>query len=257
MGDNDVRADRADSDERTQDQNPAFVHRAFSSIADRYVLTNHVLSLGIDVAWRRRVADLVAGVQPEMVLDVATGSGDLAATVAKRNPSARVVGVDFCAPMLAQARKRGLDDLLVSDGLALPFPDDTFDALTIGYGLRNMADWSAALHEFSRVLRPGGRLVILDFSLPTVKPVRKIYRIYLHRILPRIAGFLTGNREAYDYLGESIERFPAGGEMVQLIESAGFISASSEKLCGGISSLYSAKNGANTALSSGSTGLGK
>ena len=254
MGDNDA---RAESDDRTQDQNPAFVHRAFSSIAERYVLTNHVLSLGIDVAWRRRVAEIVAGVEPEMVLDVATGSGDLAATVAKRNPEARVVGVDFCAPMLAQARKRGLEDLIVSDGLALPFPDSTFDALTIGYGLRNMADWSAALQEFSRVLRPGGRLVILDFSLPTVRPVRKFYRFYLHRILPRIAGFLTGNREAYTYLGESIERFPAGKEMVSLIESAGFVSASSEPLCSGISSLYSAENGGNKALPSDSTGLGE
>ena len=127
----------------SQDQNPAFVHRAFSAIASRYVLTNHVLSLGIDILWRRRVAALVREIQPTLVLDVATGSGDLAKTVAHFVPGARIIGADFCAPMLAEARKRGLPDLMVCDGLALPFPAATFDALTIGYGLRNMADWGA------------------------------------------------------------------------------------------------------------------
>ncbi len=238
MGDSDA---TDDSDEKTQDQNPVFVHRAFSSIAERYVFTNHVLSLGIDVAWRRRVAELVAEVQPQLVLDVATGSGDLAATIAKRNPQARVIGADFCAPMLAQARKRGLDDLIVADGLALPFADRTFDALTIGYGLRNMADWDAALREFARVLKPGGRFVVLDFSLPASTPLRRIYRFYLHRILPRIAGYLTGNREAYTYLGESIERFPSGADMLELIRSCGFAEAVWHSQMGGVSSVYHAE----------------
>ncbi|MEX2581183.1 MAG: class I SAM-dependent methyltransferase [Verrucomicrobiales bacterium] len=226
---------------RSPDRNPAFVHRAFASIADRYVLTNHVLSLGIDVLWRRLVARLVAEADPSLILDVATGSGDLAATVGKRLPGARVVGVDFCAPMLEQARKRGLGDLVVSDGLALPFPENSFDALTIGYGLRNMADWDAALREFARVLRPGGRLVVLDFSLPTRALLRKPYRIYLHRVLPRLAGLLTGNREAYAYLADSIERFPSGAEMLDLIESCGFAEAVWHPQMGGISSVYHAE----------------
>ena len=238
MGENEA---TGDSDEKTQDQNPVFVHRAFSSIAERYVLTNHVLSLGIDVAWRRKVAEIVAEVEPRLVLDVATGSGDLAATVAKRNPGAKVIGADFCAPMLEQARKRGLEDLIVADGLALPFPEGTFDALTIGYGLRNMADWKAALREFARVLRPGGRLVVLDFSMPTRPLLQKPYRFYLHRVLPRMAGLLSGNREAYTYLGESIERFPSGTKMLDLIGSCGFTDAAWNSQMGGISSVYHAE----------------
>jgi len=224
-----------------QDQNPAFVHGVFSSIARRYVLTNHVLCLGIDVLWRRRVARRVRESGARRVLDVATGSGDLARTVRDRVPGVRVTGADFCAPMLAEARKRDLDDLLVADGLALPFPDGAFDALTIGYGLRNMADRAAALREFARVLKPGGLLAVLDFSLPRSPLLRAPYRLYLHRVLPRLAGALTGNRGAYAYLGDSIERFPSGAAMVALIEGSGFEKARWEPQCGGISSLYTAR----------------
>ncbi len=234
---------------QSQDQNPAFVHRAFSSIASRYVLTNHVLSLGIDILWRRRVATLVREVHPRLILDVATGSGDLARTVLMAVPDARVIGVDFCAPMLAEARKRGLSDLVVTDGLALPFPDHTIDALTIGYGLRNMADWGAAIREFSRVLKPGGRLVVLDFSLPGRTFLRVPYRFYLHRILPSLAGLLTGNREAYAYLGDSIERFPSGVNMIKLIENNGFSDARWEPQLGGISSVYFATCREESAIS--------
>lgn len=226
-------------EEATRDQDAAFVHETFSSIASRYVLTNHCLSLGIDVLWRRKVGKLVARESPGIVLDVATGSGDLARTVQKFVPSARVIGSDFCSPMLAEARKRGLSDLLVADGMDLPFPDDSIDALTIGYGLRNMADWDAALNEFSRVLSPGGRLVILDFSLPSAPVLREPYRFYLHRILPRIAGLLTGNREAYAYLGDSIERFPSGKAMLDRLAAAGFSEREWFPQMGGISSVYS------------------
>ena len=228
--------------EPAQDQNPEFVHRTFSSIARRYVLTNHCLSFGIDLIWRRKVARVVAETEPDIVLDVATGSGDLARTVQRAVPRARVIGSDFCAPMLAEARKRGMRDLIVADGLALPFPDDSIDALTIGYGLRNMANWQDALEEFARVLRPGGRLVVLDFSLPESPLLRGPYRFYLHRILPRIAGWLTGNREAYAYLGDSIERFPSGEDMMQLIEDSGFAEATWFPQLGGISSVYVASS---------------
>ena len=236
---------------RHQDQNPDFVHRAFSSIAKRYVLTNHVLSLGIDVLWRKKVARHVRDHDARLILDVATGSGDLARAVLDAVPGARVIGTDFCAPMLAEARKRGLGDLLVCDGLALPFPDATFDALTIGYGLRNMADWSGALHEFARVLKPGGIVVVLDFSLPASPLLRGPYRFYLHHLLPRVAGWLTGNREAYAYLGDSIERFPSGPAMLALMEAAGFSSPRWEPQWGGISSVYLA-----TRSSSGGGGNG-
>ena len=182
---------------------------------------------------------LVREINPRLVLYVATGSGDLAMTVAAAVPDARVIWADFCAPMLAEARKRGLPELMVCDGLALPFPDDTFDAITIGYGLRNMADWAAALREFSRVLKPGGRLVVLDFSLPGNPLLRAPYRFYLHRVLPLLAGTLTGNREAYSYLGDSIERFPSGDRMIDLIGANGFEEVRWEPQLGGVSSVYS------------------
>lgn len=221
-----------------QDQNPEFVHRAFSSIARRYVLTNHILSGGIDILWRRRVAKIVAEDSPGLVVDVATGSGDLAAAVGKACPEATIFGADFCAPMLEHARNRGLPNLIVADGMNLPFAENSVDAVTIGYGLRNMSNWAEALSGFSRVLKPGGRLVILDFSLPGNSFLKWAYRIYLHRILPKIAGLLTGKREAYIYLGESIERFPSGEAMCDLILESGFSDAEALPLLGGVSSVY-------------------
>ncbi len=205
------------------------------------MLTNHVLSGGIDIFWRKKVGALLAKDSPAKILDVATGSGDLAVAVGKACPEAKVIGADFCAPMLECAKKRGLTDLIVADGMRLPFAGKTFDAITIGYGLRNMENWAEAITEFSRVIRSGGKLVILDFSLPGSKWLRAPYRLYLHKVLPLIAGALTGNREAYAYLGESIERFPAGQEMIDLIEANGFSGARCFSLMGGISSIYFAE----------------
>ncbi|MCB1204661.1 MAG: class I SAM-dependent methyltransferase [Verrucomicrobiae bacterium] len=227
--------------EATQDQNPDFVHRAFSSIAKRYVFTNHVLSLGIDLVWRKRVAGRLRDAGATFILDVATGSGDLALTLKRELTGVRLVGLDFCQPMLAEARKRGVGELIVGDGLHLPFPANVFDAVTIAYGLRNMSDWEGALAEFHRVLKPGGSLLILDFSLPENSLLRKAYRFYLHRILPCLGGLLTGNREAYAYLGDSIERFPAGPTMLELISKVGLTDAVWEPQSGGISSLYVAR----------------
>lgn len=218
-------------------QDPVFVRNAFSSIAGRYVLTNHVLSMGVDILWRKKVAGMVRDFEAQRILDVACGSGDLAAEVIKRIPDAEVVAADFCAPMLEQAKRRDLPMLLVADGMQLPFETDFFDALTIGYGLRNMATWDGALRELSRVLKPGGHLVVLDFSLPR-GVLRAPYRFYLHRILPTVGGWLTGNREAYDYLSDSIERFPSGEQMCALMRDNGFAEATCDPLWGGISSIY-------------------
>jgi len=154
-------------------------------------------------------------------------------------PETEIVGIDFCEPMLEHARKRGLKNMFVGDATALEFENASFDALTVAYGLRNMESWSTALSEFRRVLRPGGRLVVLDFSLPKSPLLREPYRFYLHHILPPIGGLLTGNQEAYAYLGDSIERFPSGPAMCALIESAGFTQAQSTPVWGGISSIYS------------------
>jgi demethylmenaquinone methyltransferase / 2-methoxy-6-polyprenyl-1,4-benzoquinol methylase len=221
-------------------QDPTFVQKAFSDIAPRYVLANHVLSGGIDWFWRRLVASRVQAAHPKRVLDVATGSGDLAAAVQKACPEALVIGADFCAPMMVHAQQRGLKHLIVADGMNLPFPEASFDCLTVGFGLRNMADYPAAVTEFARVLRPGGRLFILDFSHPPGL-LRPIYEWYLHRVLPLIAGWLTGHRGAYDYLGGSIQTFPSGEVMRDLVRGQGFTTCDWHPLTFGIASLYEAE----------------
>jgi demethylmenaquinone methyltransferase / 2-methoxy-6-polyprenyl-1,4-benzoquinol methylase len=221
-------------------QDATYVQKAFSAIAPRYVAVNHVVSGGIDVLWRKLVAARVARVQPRRVLDVATGSGDLAAAIQKACPSAHVMGADFCAPMLAHAQARGLRDLVVADGLRLPCADASLDVITVGFGLRNMANYGAALREWARVLRPGGRLFILDFSLPQIPLVRVGYRFYLHWVLPTIAGLLTGEKSAYAYLGGSIETFPTGEAMQALVRENGFATCAWQPLTLGVAALYEA-----------------
>ena len=222
-------------------QDPEFVRNTFSSIARRYDLANHLLSGGLDFFWRSRVSRLVAAACPSRVLDLATGSGDLAIALQKACPAARVIAADFCLPMLEEARRKNVPHLVQADGLALPFREATFDAVTVAFGLRNMASWEKALAEMHRVLRPGGLLVVLDFSLPSRGPLREIYRVYLHHVLPRIAGWTTGHAEAYKYLGESIEAFPRGSGMTALIESRGFHCEPPRKMCFGVVSLYAAR----------------
>ncbi len=217
---------------------PAFVHAAFSSIAERYVTANHVLSLGTDVLWRQRALQMIAEWHPQNLLDIATGTGDLALTIARALPEVEVLGTDFCAPMLEVARRRGLAHVLEADALHLPLPDASYDVATVAFGLRNMADYAAALREFHRVLRPGGHLLVLDFSMPENPVLAAPYRFYLHHILPRIAGCITGNASAYDYLGESIEAFPRGEAFLELLRSCGYQAPTQLPLFCGIASIY-------------------
>jgi len=218
----------------------AKVQAIFSAIAKRYDLANHLLSGGLDFSWRHYAAEIVSSWEPRRILDVATGSGDLARVLKSQCPQAVVVGADFCQPMLQAARQKGLANLVAADALQMPFEDGAFDALTVAFGLRNMESWPGALAEMGRVLRTGGHVLILDFSIPS-PPLRWIYRPYLHHVLPRLAAFLTGEKAAYDYLGDSIEQFPQGKEMCALMEGAGFTAAKCEALCGGIVSLYTAE----------------
>ena len=221
-------------------QDAGFVRQAFAGIASRYVLANHVLSLGIDCLWRRTTARRIADLKPHLILDLATGSGDLAQAVKSACPLTKVLGADFSVPMMREAQKRQFNNLVAADGLALPFRDGVFDVLTVAFGLRNMASWPDALREMSRVLRPGGRLFVLDFSIPRLPGVRQLYLFYLKEIMTRVAGWITGKREAYVYLCGSIERFPSGREMETLICANGFSSATSRQLTLGIASLYEA-----------------
>lgn len=193
----------------------------------------------MDVLWRRRAAELVQGWKPQRILDLATGSGDVALTLRAACPEATLVGADFCVPMLREAQRKAFRTVIAADGMRLPCPDGTFDVVTVAFGLRNMADYGGALREMRRVLRPGGHLLVLDFSIPPA-PFRWIYRPYLHYALPRIAGWLTGERSAYQYLGESIEQFPAGNTMTALMRASGFATAEAEPLTGGIVSIYTA-----------------
>ena len=219
---------------------PRFVQGLFGAIARRYDLANHLLSGGLDFLWRRRAARIVRGWQPRRILDLATGSGDVALSLRRACQEAQIVGADFCVPMLREARRKNSGPVVAADGLALPFAAESFDVVTVAFGLRNMASWPEALAQMHRVLKPGGHVLILDFSVPPA-PLRWVYRPYLHHILPWIAGCLTGERGAYEYLGDSIERFPSGAAMCRLLEEAGFASPSAERLTGGIVSLYTGR----------------
>jgi len=181
----------------------------------------------------------VASWRPATLLDLATGSGDLALAIERASPLTEVTGADFCEPMLQRAREKGLRRTILADAMHLPFPDSSFDAVSIGFGLRNMESWPGALREIHRVLNPGGRLLVLDFSLPP-PPLRGPYRFYLHHILPLIAGLVTREKAAYQYLGASIERFPAGPAMLALMAECGFTSAVCRPMSGAIVTLYTA-----------------
>jgi demethylmenaquinone methyltransferase/2-methoxy-6-polyprenyl-1,4-benzoquinol methylase len=143
--------------------------------------------------------------------------------------------------MLQVAKRKKIPLLVQADGLRLPFRDGVFDALTVAFGLRNMASWEDALREMARVLRTGGLLLVMEFSLPELAPVRKLYRLYLHKLLPRFAAAITGNKEAYEYLGSSIESFPRGREMQGLVERSGFSDFCARPLCCGVASIYTAR----------------
>lgn len=212
----------------------------FGSIAARYDLANHLLSCGVDFYWRRRAAEIVAGWQPNRIVDLATGTGDLAIALQKKLPAAEIVGADFLPEMLELAKQKGVRRTVIADAMKLPFADSSFDCVTVAFGLRNMEDWGRALREMARVIGGNGHLLILEFSLPTTSILRAAYRLYLHQCLPFLGSFLTKQKHAYDYLGDSIEEFPSGNTMLGLIEGSGFDNARVEPLTGGIVTIYTA-----------------
>ncbi|MGA0845816.1 MAG: ubiquinone/menaquinone biosynthesis methyltransferase [Luteolibacter sp.] len=222
-------------------QDATYVRDAFARIADRYVMANHVLSCGMDIWWRKVVTSRIKRLRPGRLLDVASGTGDLALEIQDSCPGCEVVATDFCAEMLAHARSRGIARTEVADALKLPYADSSFDVVSVAFGLRNMADYPAALREMRRVLKPSGHLFILDFSLPQ-GILRGVYRFYLHRILPRLAGWMTGQRDAYQYLGGSIESFPSGRSMLDLLESCGYEESSHTPMSFGVVSIYQASS---------------
>lgn len=213
----------------------------FSRISPRYDLANHILSAGCDFLWRNRAVEIVKEWNSACVLDLAAGSGDLALTLQRKLPRAQIVAADFSPEMLAIARRKGVRTTIVADALRLSFADQSFDAVTVAFGLRNMRDWSLALAEMHRVLTSRGRLLVLDFSLPPHRVLRAFYRFYLHRILPRLCALITNDRAAYEYLGASIENFPSGRAMCDLINNSGFANAAADPLTGGVVTIYTAR----------------
>lgn len=226
---------------------PLAVNSMFARIARRYDLANRLLSGGTDVWWRRRLVLEVKTTQPDTVLDLATGSGDVAFALARALPPAtKITGMDFCLPMLDEARIKQQASgespnisFVPGDGLALPIEDNTYDSLTISFGLRNMADRHRALTEMHRALRPGGHLHVLEFSQPW-RWFRPFYYFYLTRILPRFAGWVTGDRAAYEYLNDSITAYPDHLAMTEEIHHAGFDPVSVRRMTLGIVALHSA-----------------
>jgi demethylmenaquinone methyltransferase/2-methoxy-6-polyprenyl-1,4-benzoquinol methylase len=219
---------------------PRHVHEMFGSIASRYDLANHVLSCGIDFYWRARAARIVAGWHPHKVADLATGTGDLALALQKNLPEADITGVDFLPEMLELARRKGVRQVVLADAMRLPFADASFDCVTIAFGLRNLENYSAALAEMHRVLKASGHLLVLEFSLPSTPILKAAYRFYLHRCLPLLGSFLTRRKTAYDYLGDSIEEFPSGDAMCELMHANGYALPIFEALTGGIVTIYTA-----------------
>ena len=222
----------------------------FGRIARRYDLANRLLSGGLDVWWRRRLVAAVQRAAPDDVLDLATGSGDVAFALSRGLPTTvRITGLDFCQPMLDEAEiKKSVDSRYAKlafrqgDGLALPLTNDSVDAVTISFGLRNLADRDRGLREMHRVLRPGGRLFVLEFSQPHAW-FRPFYFFYLKHVLPRIAGLVTGDRAAYNYLNDTIAAFPGRAALAEEIRAAGFSSVVATGMTFGTVALHEAAKG--------------
>jgi demethylmenaquinone methyltransferase/2-methoxy-6-polyprenyl-1,4-benzoquinol methylase len=217
----------------------------FSGIARRYDFLNHFLSLNIDKRWRRVVAGKLAdilGRSDALVLDVACGTGDLSLEL-QRNANAEIIATDFCHPMLAiAAGKIGSANAAIpvieGDAMNLPFADDSFDALTIAFGLRNLSNFSDGLKELHRVIKSGGRIAVLEFSSPVIPGFRQAFNFYFARILPAIGGAVSGSRGAYEYLPDSVSKFPDQKQLSKLMSATGFSDVDYQNLTGGIAAVH-------------------
>jgi demethylmenaquinone methyltransferase/2-methoxy-6-polyprenyl-1,4-benzoquinol methylase len=237
---------------RNEQEAARWVRGMFARVSHRYDLANHLLSFNIDRHWRNHTVRRVRPILERpgaRVLDLCCGTGDLllamhnSLTPSRERKRAVVLGSDFCHPMLLSAcskieRRRARASLFEADALRLPLADASLDLVTIAFGFRNLANYEAGLAEIRRVLRPGGIAAILEFSQPPNAAFRALYNFYSRRILPWIGGALSGSRDAYTYLPESVRRFPSAGELAEGMRRAGFAEARFERLTGGIVALH-------------------
>lgn len=224
------------------------VARMFDSISHRYDFLNHLLSIGIDKIWRKKAIRTLQALRPRLILDVATGTGDFALLAVEQLNPDKVIGVDISEGMLEKGRekiqRRGLSDkveLLRGDSENLEFKENNFDAVTVAYGVRNFENLLKGLKEIYRVLKPGGLLVVLEFSKPRKAPFRQLYNFYFKTILPKIGSLVSRDKAAYTYLPESVEAFPDGQAFEDILKQAGFKNTTCKPLSLGISSIYTAQ----------------
>jgi len=223
------------------------VEKMFDKIAPKYDLLNRVLSLGIDVSWRKRAISYLQSGQPKDILDVATGTADVALMAAKILKPARIIGIDIANQMLDIGRKKilkegleGIITLETGDSENLQFPDASFDAVTVAFGVRNFENLEKGLSEMHRVLRPGGRIVILEFSRPQLFPFKQLYNTYFKYVLPLIGRLTSRDVRAYTYLFESVQAFPEGDQFLHILSQTGFQNPLCERLTLGICTIYAA-----------------
>ena len=221
------------------------VREMFDNIAPKYDLLNHTISMSIDRVWRRRVVGEVRRAKPGRILDVATGTGDLAIAMARRIRDVQVLGVDLSEQMLAVARRkieaRGLDGRIVldrGDAERLAVADASVDVATVAFGVRNFGDLGAGLRELARTIKPGGKVVILEFSRPRNRVFRALYEFYSYKILPRIGGLVSRDKRAYEYLPASVGEFPAPEEFMAMMARAGFRNCRARSQSFGIAQIY-------------------
>lgn len=231
------------------DKSESRVREMFRQVAPRYDAMNHLLSFNIDRYWRWRAVRALRLIDQSPILDVCTGTGDLALALRKKaGHGIQVIGSDFCGPMLRIAREKQsrmpttgepLVSFVEADSQSLPFADDTFQAVTVAFGLRNVTDTDRGLSEMLRVCRPGGQVMVLEFSNPTLPGFRQVYRFYFENILPRIGQMLARNdKDAYRYLQKSVGQFPDGQRLIERMLGVGMTDCRFHTLTGGVASIY-------------------
>jgi len=222
------------------------VAQMFDSISKRYDFLNHMLSMNIDKGWRKKVVKIAAAENPKQILDVATGTGDLAIALTKAKPQS-IMGIDISNGMLEVGRKKikekGMDKIITlqqADSENLPFEDDAFDVVTVAFGVRNFENLEKGMSEIRRVLKPGGKALVLEFSQPTGFPFKQVYKFYFKNILPTLGKAISKDASAYTYLPESVNAFPYGEKFVEVLQKVGFKQNKFQPVTFGVATIYEA-----------------